>query len=126
MQDPEQEAMAAMMPQGGEMPVIDDEEAMLVDGDSANFHALDVPEDWRDADPYAMSNEVGFGTGYEDIIGQAMPGITPPAAPGATDVQALRDAMLQSMTADNAKSAQYQDANVEDNTQLIRSMKRRV
>lgn len=127
--DPTAEVMDQFSQPNSEMPVIDDEAAMLVDteGTAVNFHAKDVPESWRDADPYAMDDGMPAGSGYDaaEILGVGMP-MMPESQPGPTDVKALRDAMLGRMEADAGKSDQFQTGAVSENEQLMRRQQRQM
>lgn len=113
-----------------DMPIIEDEAAMLVDSDSPNFHALDVPDTWRDANPFAMDAGVAFGTGYPDIasagMGAEMPmGAGPAGGGGALDIKAMRDALYGEMSAKQGRDKQFQQQSMDENQQLTRAARRK-
>jgi len=126
MRDPTEDLMNqyGTLPEN-DMPIIDDESAMLVEDDgSLNFHARDVPEDWAEANPYSMNNAPAFGSGYEDAFaaGPAL-SMMPPEAP-PLDPRALRDAMLEQMSGDKLRSNEYQQSAVDENQKMMRSARR--
>jgi hypothetical protein len=105
-------------------PPIDDPAAVSMLNDEM-YHAMDVPQDWVDANPEQMQTAPAAGEGYEGVTGvqeEYMQGGPEGMPEQPADAEGMRDTMIQRMGEESMGNDEFQD-NVVDQNMMARKMR---